>query len=133
MYLQRLFLVAAVLSLIFGIGFVVAPQLVLEQHGMTTNDGFLMMMRSTGGALLGYALILWSVRDAQPSVALTAIVRGSFVFHLIAFGANAYGIATGVMNVMGWGPVLIHLGLAIGFGYHSFRAAAAAPAAVQPA
>lgn len=133
MYLQRLFLISAVLSLIFGIGFVVAPQLVLEQHGMTANDGFLMMMRSTGGALLGYALIFWSVRNAQPSVTLTAIVRGSFLFHLIAFGANAYGVSTGVMNAMGWGPVLIHLGLATGFGYYSFRAGAAAPAAVQPA
>lgn len=133
MYLQRLFLFAAVLSLIFGVGFVVNPQLVIEQHGMTTNDGFLMMMRSTGGALLGYALIFWSARNAQPSVTLTAIVRGSFVFHLIAFGANAYGIATGVMNIIGWGPVFIHLGLAIGFGYHSFRAGAAAPPVVQPA
>lgn len=59
--------------------------------------------------------------------------RGSFVFHLIACGATAYGISTGVMNAMGWGPLIIHLGLATGFGYYGFRGGAAAHAAVQPA
>lgn len=120
MTLERLFTIAAVLSLVFGLGFVINPQLLIEQHGMTANDGFRMMMRPVGGALLGYAMIFWSVRHAEPSAALTAIVRGSFVFHLIAFGGNAYGLATGVMNALGWGPVLIHLGLAIGFGYYGF-------------
>lgn len=130
MNLKRLFLAAAVLHLLFGAGFVLNPQLVLEQHGMTPNDGFRMMMRPMGGALLGYAMIFWWVRNAPASAALTAIVRGSSLFHLIAFGGTAYGLATGVMNAMGWSPVLIHLGLALGFGYYSFRTAAAVPAAV---
>jgi hypothetical protein len=126
MYLKLFFVAGAVLSLLFGAGFVLNPQLVIEQHGMTANDGFRMMMRPMGGALLGYAMIFWWVRNAPVSATLTAIVRGAFLFHLIAFGGTAYGIATGVMNAMGWGPVLIHLGLALGFGYYSFRPAATA-------
>jgi hypothetical protein len=125
MNLKRLFVAGAVLSVLFGLGFVLDPQLVIEQHGMTANDGFRMMMRPMGGALLGYGMIFWWVRNAQASAALRAILRGSFLFHLIAFGGTAYGLATGVMNAMGWGPVLIHLGLALGFGYYSFRTVAA--------
>jgi hypothetical protein len=125
MNLKRLFVVGAVLSLLFGAGFALNPQLVIEQHGMTANDGFRMMMRVMGAALLGYAMIFWSVRNAQASATLTAIVRGSFLFHLIAFGATTHGITTGVLNTMGLGPVLIHLGLAFGFGYYSFRTVAA--------
>jgi hypothetical protein len=124
MNLKRIFVAGAALSLLFGTGFVLNPQLVIEQHGMIANDGFRMMMRPMGGALLGYALIFWWVRNAPVSATLTAIVRGAFLFHLIAFGGTAYGLATGVLNAMGWGPVLIHLGLALGFGYYSFRPAA---------
>lgn len=123
MNLRRLLVTAAVLHLLFGVGFVLNPELVLQQHGMTPNDGFRMMMRPMGGALIALGMIFWWVRHSGESAELTAIVRGGFLFHLIAFAGTMYGMAHGVMNTVGWSPTLIHLVLAIGFGVYSFRRA----------
>jgi hypothetical protein len=63
MTVKLYFAIFAVLSLLFGIGFVLAPGQVLSNYGIENSPTVALMSRLFGGTLLAIAVILWSARD----------------------------------------------------------------------
>lgn len=120
MKLGTLMTVNAVIAGVFGIAFVAVPGRALANYGITVDAQFALVAQLFGAALLGYAILTWTVRSASDSDALRAIVLALFLADAIAFVIALIGQLGGVVNALGWSTVAIYLLLALGFGYFRF-------------
>jgi len=111
---------AAVVSVIYGLGLIFAPATINEMHGIASNSGTSLMSRYFGAALLGIGVMAWLAREASDSDAMSALLQGAFVLSAIGLIISVHAIYAGVMNAVGWVPVIIQVVLTIGFGYHAF-------------
>jgi len=121
MKLSALMTVNAVIAGLFGIAFVVVPARILAIYGITVDAQFDLVGQLFGAALLGYALLTWTARNAAPSDARAAIVLALFVSNAIGFVIALIAQLRNVVNQVGWSTVAIYLLLALGFGYFQFK------------
>jgi hypothetical protein len=116
MTVKTFFAIIAVLALVHGVGFVLAPEQVAASYGMATSAATLLMARLFGAALIGLALVFWFARDGSAES-----VRGVFIATVVGNTAGliavAMGTAAGTLNAMGWLAALIYLFGAAGSGY----------------
>jgi hypothetical protein len=116
MKLNTLMIITAIVSLIFGLGFIIAPAWSLQPYGTTTDVTGLFLGRYFGAALLGYAFLAWLNRNT----ASKGVQQGFFVAMVLGFVVALYDKFAGSGNALIWLNVVIYLLLAIGFGYFAF-------------
>jgi hypothetical protein len=117
MTIKTFFAIFAVLSLFFGIGFVVAPGQVLSNYGVENTPAVALMSRLFGGALLAIAVIFWSARDFHDEAAERAVLIGLGITDVVNLVVAYMAISTGTTNALGWSTVLIYLCGAVGSVY----------------
>ena len=121
MKLNALFTIAAVLTVLFGIGFVVMPDTLLSFYGVTMNEAGLYTARLLGAEFLAFAIIAWMVRNSSGSSELNAIVLAFAVGDIIGFVISLVYQLQGIANALGWSTVAIYLLLGLGFGYFVWK------------
>lgn len=121
MPLRTFLLIAAIVEAFFGIQFLLVPDLALAPLGVVLNPAGLMVTRIFGAALIAFVLLFWWVRDAAPGAALTAVLRAAAVYFAISTVPLALGVLGGLANALGWGTVVLHVLLAVGFWNFGFR------------
>lgn len=117
MTIKTFFAIFAVLAVLFGIGFVLAPAQVLSNYGVESSPAIALMSRQFGGTLLAMAVILWCARDFREEAALRAVLIGFGVSDVINCIVAIVATSSGTINALGWTVVLIYLGGAVGAGY----------------
>jgi hypothetical protein len=117
MRLSYLFTIAAVLSLLYGLGFVILPEQLLSIYGIPTDAGGLLFARLFGAALTGLGVLTWLIRSADAWDALRAVLLGLVAFNMISVVVLLLAQIDGTVNALGWINVAIFLLLALGFGY----------------
>ena len=117
MTIKTFFAIFAVLSVLFGIGFVLAPGQVLSNYGVENSPTVALMSRLFGGTLLAMAVILWSARDFQDESAVRAVLIGLGVSGAVNLIVAILATTSGTINALGWTTVLIYLCGVIGAGY----------------
>ena len=117
MTIRMFFTILAVLSFLFGVGFVVAPDQVLANYGIEHSPALALLGRLFGGALLTLGVILWLARDFRDEVAVRAVLVGTLVVGVVNLVVATMGTLAGTTNALGWSTVLIYLFGAIGSGY----------------
>ena len=117
MSIKTYFAIFAVLSALFGIGFVLAPGQVLINYGVENSPAIALMSRLFGGTLLAIAVILWSAREFHDEAALRAVLIGIGFADVVNFVVAALATSSGTINALGWTTVLIYLCGAVGAGY----------------
>jgi hypothetical protein len=123
MKLRTLFIVGAVVALIYAVGLLIIPGTMNTLYGLGASSSEKLLARFFGVDLLIIGLILWLGRDLN-SVNSRPIVTASLIGNAAGFIVSAVGTVRGTMNGFGWSAVLIYLLLAIGFAYHQFMAPA---------
>lgn len=118
MTIKTFFAIFAVLSVLFGIGFVLAPGQVLSNYGIESSPAVAVMSRLFGGTLLAMAVILWSARDFHDEAALRAVLIGFGIADVVNFVVAIVAVSSGTVNALGWTTVLIYLCGAVGAGYY---------------
>jgi hypothetical protein len=116
MTVKLYFAIFAVLSLLFGIGFVLAPGQVLSNYGIENSPTVALMSRLFGGTLLAIAVILWSARDFAEA-AVRPVLMGLCVADVVNLVVAIMAVSAGTTNALGWSTVLIYLCGAVGAGY----------------
>jgi hypothetical protein len=116
MTVRKFFAVFAVLSLLFGIGFVLAPGQVLSNYGIADTPTVALMSRLFGGTLLAMAVILWGARDFH-NEAVRAVLIGFGIADAVNLVVAVMATTAGTINALGWSTVLIYLCGATGAGY----------------
>jgi hypothetical protein len=106
----KLFLaVAAVVSILYGIAFVLVPALLLATYGMTTDASTVLSARYFGLTLLGLGLIAWFVKDTSDRRALRGLLVSLAISAAVGVLVSIWGSISGIMNVMGWSGVLVYV------------------------
>ena len=110
MKLKTLFIINAVVCLVFGLSFVLMPVQTLSLYG---ND-------AVGGQFKYVGQLFGSALHAAESDARSAIILSFFIGDLIGFVIALINQIGGVVNALNWSTVAIYLLLALGFGYFQF-------------
>ncbi len=116
MKLSTLFVITAIVSFIFGLGFIVAPNVSVGLYGNTLEGAGIFVARYFGAALLGYAFLAWLNRNG----ASRGVVLGFFAAMVLGFVVALYDAIAGTHNGLVWLNVVIYLLLGVGFGYFGF-------------
>ena len=112
--------VYAVISAVFGIGFILAPGLLLPIYGFEVGASINVIARLFGAALISLAIVAWSIRGVEESESRRAITLALFVGELAGLVVAFIGQLGGVMNALGWVVVAIYLLMTAGLGYFQF-------------
>lgn len=116
MKLNTLMVVTAVVALIYGLGFILAPVASIGLYGNTLEGVGVFITRYFGAALLGYAFLAWLNRNN----ASKGVQAGFFAAMVLGFVVSLYDAFAGTHNALIWLSVVIYLLLALGFGYFTF-------------
>jgi len=119
MKLSSFLVVKAVISLVLGIAFALAPAAVMSLSGVTLDPGGTLVARYLGASLIGIGLICWLDRNADRA-ALQGITLALFIADTIGFIVALLGQLSGLTNAIGWVNVAVWLFLAVGLGYFRF-------------
>jgi hypothetical protein len=111
-------LLAGLIGLVFGIGFLLIPVAMLAHYGISTDPAGVLMGRFFGAALVQLGLILIFVRNVADRVVQRAISMGAAVGTLAGLAVAILGQTSGIVNTLGWSTVAIY-GLLFA-GYASF-------------
>jgi len=110
----------AVLSIAFGIAFVVAAEPAMGMYATEGAPGLtplgLLITNLFGAALIGFGVVAFQARDAADSVARRAIALGFVVGNTIATVLAVLGVTSGASNALGWSTVALYAIFAVGFG-----------------
>jgi hypothetical protein len=117
MTLRSFFTILAVLSFLFGIGFVLAPSHVLANYGIETSPALALVGRLFGGVLLTLSVILWLAKDFRDQAAVRAVLLGALLGDVVNLVVAAMGTLSGTSNALGWSTVVIYLYGTLGSGY----------------
>lgn len=120
MKIRGLFIITAVIAIVFGVLFVVIPWEVYSWYGIEVNSTLNYMGQLFGSALIAIGLICWQSRNAADSEARRAIIFSIFIADFIAFVMALLGQLNNIVNSLGWTTVAIYLLLSLGFGYFYF-------------
>jgi len=119
MNLRNLFYVNAILLVVGSLALILAPAIVLERQGFTTdNPEFLQLANNSGGFMLSIGLVAWFAARATDSSFRRQVRLSFFILHLtfvlIHTGAWLFnGVALSIV-------IPVHLTLALAFGYFQF-------------
>jgi len=121
MPLALFLLLAALNEAIFGVGFLLVPDMTVAPMGVVLNPAGTMLARILGAALIFMALIFFWIRSVPSSEAKTAVLRAAFIYYVVSAVPIILGITSGLANATAWGTVVIHALLAFGFWHFGFR------------
>jgi len=116
-----LLLVAFIVELVFGIGFLIVPGPMLDPFGVILNATAATFARLFGSSLISISLILWFARRSDQSLLKRGVIYSLFAYYLISTVLLLQTEFSGLMNVLGWIVISIHLILLIWFGYFVFE------------
>lgn len=117
MKLKGLFIVTAVISIMFGVAFVIIPTELYSLYGIQSGPELNFIGQLFGSALIAIGLISWQSRNAADSYARRAIVSSFFIADAVGFVVALIGQLNNVVNALGWTTVAIYFFLALGFAY----------------
>lgn len=109
--------IAGIVSLLFGIVFMLAPEFSVKQYGVPADPHVLMVGRYFGGMLTAFGTILWLARGTRNDAALRALLSGAVVGNLSGLCISAWAVLAGLQNAMAWSSVLLYLLLLLGAAY----------------
>lgn len=116
--MNTLFLVTMIIQALFGLGFMLIPDLLLAPFGVTFTPTARIFANLFGSALMGYGILLWLARKSDQSGFKKATIYCEFVFLLMSTVFLVITQLSGLMNALGWAIVGEHIGLLIWFGYY---------------
>ena len=109
--------IGAILALVFGVSFLAAPALVMKIYGIADAPGLMVAYRYFGVALVTAGLIIWPLRGCRDPAILRPVLAGHAVGDVAGVLVSTWAAASGALNALGWGNVLIYLGLLGGAAY----------------
>src|SRR5213593_110933 len=119
---KNLFMLQALVDVLFGIPLVFATSTILSLYGLKTDTTGTYLGQFLGGTFIALAWISWSARSWPDDAARRVLVRAGFV-------ASAIGLVVSVIFQLGpssnastWVFVALTAIFAAGWGYYSYAA-----------
>lgn len=118
MRLSYLLIGAAVLSLVYGVGFVLLPEQLAGLYGIATDDGGQLFVRLFGAALVAFGVLTGLGRNIGAGEMKGALLLSLLVLNALCFLVLLFAQLAGTVNGLGWINVAVFLLFALGFAYY---------------
>ena len=121
---KTLFVVLAIVLFIYGMVWLVIPNVGLNFHGynLTATDPASIITRYWGAAWVGLAVMLWMARNADSdSTALRAILGGGLVVAVASLIAALLDEFGGGQNKYAWINIALYVLFSVWVGYFVFK------------
>ena len=112
--------IAAAISVLYGIAFVVVPESVGALFAVPPEAHNILTSRYFGATLLALGLAFWFVRETSDQTALRGLLMALAVGSIVGAIISIWGTVAGTVNAMGWSSVLIYVALLAGCAYYLF-------------
>ena len=114
--------VSAILSFLFGLGFMLMPGQLVTLYNVQLDDAGRFVGQLYGVTLFGFGVLNWFAREFADGSVQRALLTANFLTAALGFLFSLFGQLGGVagVNALGWSTVLLYLLLALGFGYLRF-------------
>lgn len=116
--MKTLFLVYLVVEVIFGIGFLFVPGLMMDPMGVTLDETSTTFARLFGSLIISIPVLLFFVRKSTSTEFRRGVVYCIFTYLLLSTIILLITQLNGLMNSMGWSIVIIHFVFMVWFGYY---------------
>ena len=100
--------ITSAVAIVFGIGWLLAPEFMEATYGLQPNDVSVLTTRFLGLTHIGWGLAGWLVSESSDWAALRGLVLGNAVAQLIGVIVSVYYTVNGAFNAMGWSAVIIY-------------------------
>jgi hypothetical protein len=114
MKLSGFLALSGALAVLFGLEFLLIPELALSQYGVPTGPHNLMQSRYFGGTLLAYGLVFWLARGTRDDAARRALLLAAVVGNLVGLALSLWSRLEGLQGVLAWLSVAIYAALLLG-------------------
>lgn len=119
--MQTLFLATFIVELIFALGFLAAPALLLGTFGVKVDPFGISLARLFGSALLAFCTLAWYARTKDSADLKKAAARSMFVYWLASTALLVITQLNGLVNPMGWSTIILHGAFLIWTGIFAFK------------
>jgi hypothetical protein len=122
---QVFFAIAGVVAALFGLSFLLVPEMSLRTYGVPAEPHNVMQARYFGSALLALGLLWFLARDTEDPKAIRAILVAALVGNLAGGVISLSSVGT-LQNGMAWMSVAIYAAFALASAYFLLAGRAAA-------
>ena len=119
--MNALFLVYLIVEVIFGIGFLFVPDIMMGPMGVTLDETSTTFARLFGSLIISIPVLLFFARKSASSEFKRGVVYCIFTYLLASTIILLITQLKGLMNSMGWSIVILHLVFMLWFGYYLIR------------
>ena len=116
--MNALFLVYLIVEVIFGIGFLFVPGLMMGPMGVTLDETSTTFARLFGTLVISIPVLLFFARKSTSTEFRRGVVYCIFTYLLLSTILLLITQLKGMMNPLGWGIVLLHFVFMLWFGYY---------------
>ncbi|HLX90532.1 MAG TPA: hypothetical protein VKR32_02545 [Puia sp.] len=103
-------MILCLIALIYCFAFVAMPVTTMEQYGMHLDASGASIARLFGGALLGFAVAFWIIRNQSPeSIAVKSVLWATLISQLVYLIVGLNGILNNLVNSLGWSSIVLHV------------------------
>lgn len=114
-----LLVLTAIVSLAFGISYLVVPATVLVFFGTETTVPVQVVTRFFGSALFTLGLVLWFAKDIADEAVQRNFGYALLIGNIVGLILAVWG-STSVIRTNSWIPILIYAVLALGYAFILF-------------
>lgn len=123
MKLAGFFVLNGLLGLVFGLEFLLMPELALSQYGVPTEAHNLMQARYFGATLAAFGLIYWLCRGTRDDATRRALLIAGVFGNAAGLALSLWARTSGLQGPLAWLSVAIYAALLIGSLYFLLRPA----------
>jgi hypothetical protein len=116
--MNTLLLVYMIVEAIFGIGFLLAPGLLMGPMGVTLDETSTTFARLFGTLIISIPVLLFFTRRSAGTGFKKGVVYAAFTYLFLSTILLLITQLNGLMNGLGWGIVILHFVFMIWFGYY---------------
>jgi hypothetical protein len=119
--MKTLFTITFAVGLLFSLGFIIFPELMISSYGIIDNTLANLLIRNTGATLLGLVVFVWFGIKTSNQELHQAILISMSVYWLVSAFTLVLGMFSGLFSSMGWITVTLHVGFFIAYIIFLFK------------
>lgn len=108
---QRLFVATAVLTTVFGVPLILAPDALTSLYGLPLDTAARGLARMLGASLIVLGAVAWSMRRLDAGPIVRTLCNGFAAGNAVAVLANVYVNINGIANALSWANPAIYAAL----------------------
>jgi hypothetical protein len=115
---KLLFVLNAIVAVVFGLVLVFVPETGLAQFNMTARAQEIFMARAIGAVLVSLGVLLWFAKDADVGIQKNLNIAG-LAGSILGLIVTIIGVAR-VVKGLGWLILVVEVAFALGYGFVLF-------------